>query len=238
MPAMTVTVVTTRADNGVPATRDVYAGGVRYTTTNGNLQVISATRAPLAFYGSGNWLSVYVGQCVTVISGESIVIAGDSTADLVRTDPGGATADAGAGADEPTAWADELPATDTGDQLAVADRDDDLHPVQTPHPEVLGEPATTRADTGLRPPMRPVVIRTRTYTSPPRDPAPPARRDPRMRPVFIRAKTYISPPENVEPGPPPNPRMRQVTIRPRRQGRPAAVSDLDGSPERPTEKTD
>jgi hypothetical protein len=240
MPAMTITVVTTRTDNGAPATRDVYAGTVRYTTTNGNLEVISAKRAPLAFYGSGNWLSVYVDQCVTVISDGSVVTVGDDSVDVGR----GGLDDTAAGpapdiateadADEPEAPAEQLPTTDVAEDLGIGDRDDEPDPVEI-HRGNASEPTTSRPDNGRGPWMRAVVIRPRVYTSPPPDPGPAAPPNPRMRQVPVRPKLYTSSPKDVEPVPPRNPRMRKVPIRPRTQQRPPVGSEADDGEEETSE---
>src|SRR5262249_28876131 len=63
---MAITVVTARAENGAPSTRAAPRDRARYTTDSGKLEIISSAREALGFYASGNWLSVHVGEYVTV----------------------------------------------------------------------------------------------------------------------------------------------------------------------------
>jgi hypothetical protein len=66
---MSITVVTVRGDTGAPTTWEVYAEGARYNCGNGDLDILSAEMRVLGFYPSGNWMSVYVDDCVQVRSG-------------------------------------------------------------------------------------------------------------------------------------------------------------------------
>ena len=65
---MPITVVITRDDVGAPSTREVYETGVKYQVEGGDLMIYSDRPQLLGTYGSGNWLSVYIGENVTVIS--------------------------------------------------------------------------------------------------------------------------------------------------------------------------
>jgi hypothetical protein len=64
---MSITVVIARDDVGAPTTREVYANGVKFTTENGDLSIVSGKPQLLATYGSGNWLSVHVDDFVDVV---------------------------------------------------------------------------------------------------------------------------------------------------------------------------
>jgi hypothetical protein len=65
---MSITVVIARDDVGAPTTREIYETGVKYSAEGGDLSILSAKPQLLATYGSGNWLSVYVDENVTVVS--------------------------------------------------------------------------------------------------------------------------------------------------------------------------
>ena len=68
---MSITVIIARDDVGAPTTREVYADGVKYSSDNGNLDIISAKPQLLATYGSGNWLSVHIDDSVEVMTTRS-----------------------------------------------------------------------------------------------------------------------------------------------------------------------
>jgi hypothetical protein len=65
---MPITVVISRDDVGAPSTREVYETGVKYQVEGGDLMIYSDKPQLLGTYGSGNWMSVYLGDNVTVIS--------------------------------------------------------------------------------------------------------------------------------------------------------------------------
>jgi hypothetical protein len=65
---MSITVVTARDEYGAPSTREVYEEGVKFVNDNGNLDILTAKPQLIATYGSGNWLSVHLGDSVTVIT--------------------------------------------------------------------------------------------------------------------------------------------------------------------------
>lgn len=65
---MPITVVITRDDVGAPSTREVYETGVKYQVEGGDLMIYSGKPQLLGTYGSGNWMSVYVDENVSVIS--------------------------------------------------------------------------------------------------------------------------------------------------------------------------
>jgi len=65
---MPITVVIMRDDVGAPSTREIFETGVKYTVEGGDLMVYSDRPQLLGTYGSGNWLSVYIGDSVTVVS--------------------------------------------------------------------------------------------------------------------------------------------------------------------------
>lgn len=67
MPGMSITVIIARDDVGAPTTREVYENGVKFSTENGDLSIVSAKPQLLATYGSGNWLSVHVDDAVQVL---------------------------------------------------------------------------------------------------------------------------------------------------------------------------
>jgi hypothetical protein len=65
---MPITVIITRDDVGAPSTSEVYETGVKYIVEGGDLMIYSDRPQLLGTYGSGNWLSVFIGDNVTVIS--------------------------------------------------------------------------------------------------------------------------------------------------------------------------
>jgi hypothetical protein len=65
---MSITVVTARDEYGAPSTREVYEDGTKFVNDNGNLDILTAKPQLIATYGSGNWLSVHLGDSVTVIT--------------------------------------------------------------------------------------------------------------------------------------------------------------------------
>jgi hypothetical protein len=65
---MSITVVIARDDAGAPSTREVFETGVKFMTEGGDLSILSGRPQLLATYGSGNWLSVYVDDNVTVLT--------------------------------------------------------------------------------------------------------------------------------------------------------------------------
>jgi hypothetical protein len=75
---MSITVVIARDDVGAPSTREVFETGVKFTTEGGDLSILSDRPQMLAKYGSGNWLSVYVDDNVTVISEKPAESSDDS----------------------------------------------------------------------------------------------------------------------------------------------------------------
>jgi hypothetical protein len=64
---MSITVIIARDEVGAPTTREVYENGVKFSTENGDLSIVSAKPQLLATYGSGNWLSVHVDDAVQVL---------------------------------------------------------------------------------------------------------------------------------------------------------------------------
>jgi hypothetical protein len=120
----------------------------------------------------------------------------------------------------------------TADWDARLDEADIESPAEMPHPPDAAEreepPASTPRPESDRPPwMRPVVIRPRTYSAPPRAEAPRPGNS-RMRVVAFRAKTYTQAPRDAEPERP-RPQMRTVVIRPKNResadGPPRGVED-------------
>jgi hypothetical protein len=122
---MSITVVTARDEFGSPTTREVYEDGVKYTQDNGNLDILSAKPSLLATYGSGNWLSVHVGDSVNVVvtkpeegdsdsdSDFSFDFGGDDSSDDSSDDSGDDSSDS-----DETGSSDDDEATDddsTGD---------------------------------------------------------------------------------------------------------------------------
>jgi hypothetical protein len=65
---MSITVVTARDEYGAPSTREVYEDGAKFVNDNGNLDILTAKPQLIATYGSGNWMSVHLGDSVTVIT--------------------------------------------------------------------------------------------------------------------------------------------------------------------------
>jgi hypothetical protein len=209
---MTITVVTTRDFNGAPSTREVFRGGDRYTIVSGNLEIISSAREALGLYPSGNWLSVYVGDCVTVNpDGSEPVLGGGfgtaSNADAVPVVGAGVTGRAAATEPSPEVTG-PTPDEDVAEDAEILVRPEpDSHP-----PQRVGGFGSTPETT--RPPgMRPVVFRAKAHKPKERDPDPPPHHR-WMRPVVFRAKPYK--PNERDPDPPPRNRwMRPVIIRPR-----------------------
>lgn len=68
---MSITVVIQRDDVGKPCTREVYETAAKFVIENSELTIVGSDNGRpqmLAMYGSGNWLSVYFDDSVTVIS--------------------------------------------------------------------------------------------------------------------------------------------------------------------------
>jgi hypothetical protein len=114
---MSITVVIARDDVGAPSTREVFESGVKFTTEGGDLSILSDRPQLLAKYGSGNWLSVYIDDNVTVISEKPAESSDDSFDfdsfgdDSSSDDTSDATDTDGADADSDTAQVSEDEAT-------------------------------------------------------------------------------------------------------------------------------
>jgi hypothetical protein len=190
---MTITVVTVRDEIGAPSAREVFRGGDGYTIASGNLEIISSARKALGFYPSGNWLSVYVGDCVTV------------NPDRSKPELSGGFGPA-PDATEPARHVNEPGENAADAEILVLPQPD---PHRTPRSGAHGStPQTTRP-----PGMRPVVFRAKAYKPEEREPEPPPR-DRRMQPVVFPAKAYKA--KEPEPEPPPHHRwMRPIIFRPR-----------------------
>lgn len=198
---MTITVVTARDENGAPSAREVLRGGDSYTIVSGNLEIISSAREMLGFYPSGDWLSVYVGDCVRV-NPERSAPEPDGLLGTPRD------ADVGASDSKTTAITEPGPAEDVVEGAEILAR-----PAPDPHrrPHVGGVGSTPKTN---RPPgMRPVVFPARAYQPKEPDPDPPPRHR-GMRPVIFPAKAYQ--PKERDPDPAPHHRwMRPVIFGPR-----------------------
>jgi hypothetical protein len=132
---MPITVVITRDDVGAPSTREVYETGVKYQVEGGDLMIYSARPQLLGTYGSGNWMSVYMGDAVEVIStkpdedsdddsgfgGDSFSFDSDDTS---STDDTGSTDDTSFDSDDTTST-DDTSSTDDGMSLDDASSTDD-----------------------------------------------------------------------------------------------------------------
>jgi hypothetical protein len=213
---MTISVVTVRDENGAPSTRELFRDGASYKIVSGNLEIISSARKALGLYPSGNWLSVYVGDCVRVkpAGAESepgggfatTLAAGVAAAVGASVSQAAAATEAGPQVTEPTPGEDVAP-----DAVILVGPEPDLHRP----PDVAGfgsTPETTR-----RSGLRPVVFRMRAPKPKPPDPDPPSHNG-RMRVVAFHAKA--SKPKPPDPDPPSgNGRMRPVIIRPRTYAR-------------------
>lgn len=57
---MSITVVISRDDAGAPMTKDHYETGVKFSVEGGDLSIVSGKPQLVAYYGSGNWMSVHV----------------------------------------------------------------------------------------------------------------------------------------------------------------------------------
>ena len=102
-----------------PSTREVFETGVRFTTESGDLSILSDRPQLLAKYGSGNWLSVYVDDNVTVVSEKPAESSDDSfdfggfgdddssSSDATDTDSDSADAESDTDSDTADAPADE-----------------------------------------------------------------------------------------------------------------------------------
>jgi len=209
---MTITVVTVRDENGAPSAREVLRRGDTYKIVSGNLEIISSAREALGLYPSGNWLSVYVGDCVTVKSAGSEPEPGGG----FGTSPDADVAPVvGASVNQAAAATDRaLQVTESTPGEVVAQ---DAEILVRPEPD-LSRPSSVAGfgstpETTRRPGMRPVVFRVKAQKPKERDPDPPPHNG-RMRPVTFRVKAAR--PKAPDPDPPPhNGRMRPVIIRPR-----------------------
>lgn len=209
---MTITVVTVRDENGAPSAREVLRRGDSYKIVSGNLEIISSAREALGLYPSGNWLSVYVGDCVTVKSAgsEPELGGGLETSPEAEVAPiVGAGVSQAAAATEPALQVTES----TPGEVVAQDVEILVRPEPDPsRPPSVGEFEST-PETTRRPGMRPVVFRVKAYRPKERDPDPPPHNG-RMRPVTFQVKA--AKPKAPDPDPPPrNGRMRPVIIRPR-----------------------
>jgi len=167
---MTITVVTARDENGAPSTREVLRDGDRYRIVSGNLEIISSAREALGFYASGNWLSVHVGENVTVNPDRSNGASGGQT---------------------PAATEPALQVTDSAPGEDVAEDAETLGG-RGMRPVVFRAKAYKPKEPDPEPPhhrwMLPVVFRAKATKPKEPDPEPPRNR--RMRPVIIRPRTY------------------------------------------------
>lgn len=179
---MSITVVTVRDDDGAPLTREVYASGDRYTTSGGILEILSAEPKALALYPSGNWLSAYIDDAVTVIAGvpRGRIGSGDDIADV---DPNVAPEIASEAAS--VAGFDAVSNTDSSGRDRESDVDAGgkqpapVRPERVEHPApaahsrwmrtvvfrpITSKPARAHQDDGPdRSHIRPVVFASRTY---------------------------------------------------------------------------
>lgn len=117
---MSITVVIARDDVGAPSTREVYETGVKFTTEGGDLSILSDRPQLLARYGSGNWLSVYIDDNVTVISEKPAESSDDFDFGDSGLDEDTSMSDDSAGED---AASDDTTAEDTAAPPAEADEE-------------------------------------------------------------------------------------------------------------------
>ena len=213
---MTITVVTVRDDNGAPSTRELFRGGETYKIVSGNLEIISSAREALGLYPSGNWLSVYVGDCVRVKPAGS---EPDPAGGFATSPDAEVAAVVGASVSQPSAGTE--PALQVTEPMSGEDVARGAEILLRPEPDLHRPPGVdafgSTPETTRRPGLRPVVFRMKAPKPKPPDPDPPSHNG-RMRLVAFRMKAPK--PKPPEPDPPShNGRMRPVIIRPRTYAR-------------------
>jgi hypothetical protein len=193
---MSLTVVTVRDENGAPSTLESYAGASRYRIGDGNLEIISPNKQILGLYESGNWLSVYAGDSVKVISIGTVLAF--TPGDTESFSPGDTDSSSSPGDTEPDpvevgSAAEPEPEVDASsiepevdassiepdaeeDVGAASNADEPTAPTpaprQTPVPRpAVDPPVSDRPIEFVTPPerpswLRPVVIRPRALRSP------------------------------------------------------------------------
>jgi hypothetical protein len=213
---MSLTVVTVRDENGAPSTLESYAGASRYRVGDGNLEIISPNQQILGLYESGNWLSVYAGDSVKVISiGPVLAFSpGDLESSApVDTDSSG---DTEAGPVELGSAAEPEPEMDA----SSTEQDADASSTEPDAEENVG--AASNADVPTAPTPAP---RQTPVPGPPADQpvseraiefVTPTERPPWLRPVAIRPRALRAPRSAGTQVPSPAAsRMMRVVVRPR-----------------------
>jgi hypothetical protein len=185
---MTITVVTVRDDNGAPSTRELFRGGETYKIVSGNLEIISSAREALGLYPSGNWLSVYVGDCVRVKPAGS---EPDPAGGFATSPDAEVAAVVGASVSQPSAGTE--PALQVTEPMSGEDVARGAEILVRPKPDLHRPPGVdafgSTPETTRRRGMRPVVFRMKAPKPKPPAPDPPSHNG-RMRPVIIRPRTY------------------------------------------------
>ncbi|MDP9094456.1 MAG: hypothetical protein M3N95_16345 [Actinomycetota bacterium] len=229
---MSLTVVTVRDENGAPSARETYAGGSRYRTGNGDLEIMSPNQQILGLYPSGNWLSVYVHDCLRVVPTTPGEFSSESPSpsDTQTELDSPLAGDTETELDNPAAADTEPDPVDRGlaaELEPVAESDAEPGAEPAPAAEVerpLGERGASVGAPTTRPPgMMPVVIRPRTFR-PPRGEEDQAPTPSRMMRVVVRPRTITGARSEQSP-PPVASRMRIVTVRPRSHQAPSAQAE-------------
>jgi hypothetical protein len=196
---MSLTVVTVRDENGAPSTLESYAGASRYRIGDGNLEIISPDKQILGLYDSGNWLSVYAGNSVKVISVGTVLefSPGDtdfpSPGDTDSSSPGDAGVGAAASPTEPEAEENVGAASNSHEPTAPT-------PAPRPAPAPpLDRPVSERAIEFVTPPerpswLRPVVVRPRALRPRSAGTQAPAPAASRMMRVVVRPRARAAAP--------------------------------------------
>jgi hypothetical protein len=203
---MSLTVVTVRDENGAPSTLESYAGASRYRIGDGNLEIMSPDKQILGLYDSGNWLSVYAGDSVKVIS-VGAVLDFSPPGDTDTSSPG--DTDSSSLGETDTSAPGETDTSAPGDTDSSSPGDTETDPVE------LGSAADPEVDaSSIEPvdtsPTEPDVkenVGAASIADEPKAPRP-APRPAADPPVSERAIEFVTPPERPS-------WLRPVVIRPR-----------------------
>lgn len=200
---MSLTVVVTRDYDDVPSCFEKYERGTFWRVNNGNLEVFADTTL-VALYPSGNWISVYADDAMTLHKGGAL--PDYSTMPRVEAPPSRTSADD--------------PVSDRHISRSRPNRvvEDPMYGPGGEHERYAGPPGSgTSPDiipgedvAAARAAMVPVSFRPRTYRTP--APAKKSPTGPRLLPIRLRMKRF-RPPTAGTPPESTGPRMLPVQMR-------------------------
>jgi hypothetical protein len=231
---MSLTVVTVRDENGAPSTLESYAGASRYRIGDGNLEIMAPDKQILGLYDSGNWLSVYAGDSVKVISVGTVLaftpvdLDSSSPADLDSSSPDDTDFSSPDDTDFSSPGDTEADPVELGSAAELEPEVDasSIEPeVDASSTEPEAEENVVAAANSDEPTAPTPAPRQRPVPGPAVDPPPsnraidfvtPTERPPWLRPVAVRPRALRAPRSAGTQAPAPAAsRMMRVVIRPR-----------------------